>query len=314
MMRPFDDDDDGEDDEEHLIVYKEKPAPNFALSQLTQKNSQHQSQGQESLSPPTRPRMISRQERRKRRNEWRERQRLDQEIFINSPEDTLPSSDTEDAFESLKSFFPESQNITPTPKPVKRQPPESEKENVISNNNTTIQKVPGSPKMERENIDDDKSTGNWSHDVSMTNDNPNETTVRKSSMDKSMRKESDEIRDFVPMQGYGEDMIDDRVEEKSNLRSKEHQSRSLEGGGFESDRERLSPVRPHKKPRKSHESHDKQRDKTPKTSKNSKSGSKLRESSTSKRKSLSRPWSTSSISQSQGLTPTQRVNSIVGLR
>lgn len=298
MMNMYDDDED--EDDEDLIVFKEKQAPGFSLSQLTQKHSQH-SQSQESFPTHQPSRMISRQERRKRRNEWKERQLQDQQQF-NSAEFTAP--ETEDAFESLKSLLPDSPNMRLAPKTVETQKGKTEKEN-----NTTAKKprkINGNDSQIKEGskLDDGANSPNPTNTPNVTNDHREKQ--ERQSIDKSFPKEANVTGEFNSVDFCQETIANyaEQRPEKPKPRSRKQRSRSPEKVGFDSELEASSPVRPSKKRRKSRDC----------TSKHIKSASQRHQSTQSKRKSLKHltPWSNS---QSQTITPTQRVKkSIVGTR
>lgn len=112
---------DDDDDDDGLILFKEKHVIAHPLS-LSQ-SSLHSSQSQEA-SPikNSTSRMISRQERRKRRYEWRERQLLEQEQGGSTE---APTPESEDAFASLQSLLDPSQNM-----PQHIQSQGAEKENI----------------------------------------------------------------------------------------------------------------------------------------------------------------------------------------
>eukprot|EP00980_Cylindrotheca_fusiformis_P030712 scaffold25284_cov230-Cylindrotheca_fusiformis.AAC.2 len=132
MMRLYDDDDDDED----LILYKEKQGPlhQFSLSQTTTTTNNNNNDSQISQEDPspikaTRTRgIISRQERRKRRHEWRERQFLEQEQQQQELAEEVPTPESEDAFASLQSLLLEPSQDSSLP--TCRLPQGSEKENV----------------------------------------------------------------------------------------------------------------------------------------------------------------------------------------
>jgi hypothetical protein len=301
---------DDDDDDDDLVLFKEQQVPlnHFSLSQ----SSVHNSQSQEASPIKARTNcIISRQERRKRRHEWRERQLVEQEL---SPEEATPES--EDAFASLQSLLEPSQDI-----PQPSQPQEAEKENIRQD--TEMNDCDMDPKTaEEETQRKEKEIGKVDDQILQVTSNKHIQTVLV--QDQRMTYQNNEETETIDFDTFRDDHDDDDDDDEilppsQQRKSPEPAKSRFPSRGFDARNESCSPTRRSKKPR---HNLDKLRQMIQgKSSQNRPLSSKQQ---TSRRPfpfqepeadtgRLSNPWNRKTQSQIQAIE-TQNAKSIVGSR